>query len=242
MTTTNASLGTLYLIPNTLGDIEPLNVLPLTVKKTVEDLDVFLVENEKSARRFIKKITPGKSQSKLIIRVISKYLDDPETINFYKEMLQNGQSVGVISEAGCPVVADPGSGAVTIAHQLGAKVVPLVGPSSILLALMASGFTGQSFCFNGYLPIDKKQLKASIQKLEAKAIKEKQTQLFMETPYRNNSLLAELIQTLKPQTLLSVAADLTLPTEWIFTAPVAQWEKLKIDLHKRPTMFSLSGE
>lgn len=239
MTSVNSSLGTLFLIPNTLGEIEPLNVLPLTVKKTVESLDIFLVENEKSARRFIKKITPGKSQPKLILKVISKYLDDPETIHFFEEVLKNGQSVGLISEAGCPAVADPGSGAVRIAHKLGARVVPLVGPSAILLALMASGFNGQSFCFNGYLPIDKKKLKSSLQKLETKALKENQTQLFMETPYRNNNLLAEIMETLNPKTLLSVAVDLTLDTEWIHTAPVGQWKKLKIDLHKRPTIYSL---
>lgn len=154
-------------------------------------------------------------------------------------MLKNGQNVGLLSEAGCPVVADPGSGAVDIAHKLGARVVPLVGPSAILLALMASGFNGQSFSFNGYLPIDKNQLKATLKKLESKAQKEHQTQLFMETPYRNNALLAEIVSTLQPKTLLSVAADLTLDTEWIYSAPISQWKKLKVNLHKRPAIFSI---
>ena len=152
------AIGKLYLIPTTLGDNEPLEVLPLSVKKIVEQLDYFIVENEKSARRFIKKITPKKSQPSLILKLLDKYADEFE-IKKYLDVCKEGVSVGLMSEAGVPAIADPGSEIVRLAHQKNIKVVPLVGPSSILLAMMASGFNGQNFTFNGYLPIDKSERK-----------------------------------------------------------------------------------
>lgn len=227
----------LYLIPITLGDIEPLNVLPLSVKKIVESLTVYMVENEKSARRFIKNISPNTTQSKLQIQVINKFAEDPQQQVFLEETWKSGLNVGLLSEAGCPAVADPGANVVGLAHSLGVQVVPLVGPSAILLALMASGMNGQNFAFNGYLPVDKVKLKTALKKLESKAISENQTQIFMETPYRNNGFLKELIQILNPHTLLCVAADITLPTEWIRTDSVSNWKNYRVDLHKRPAIF-----
>lgn len=229
--------GKLYLIPTTLGEIEPLNVLPLSVKKLVENLDTYAVENEKSARRFINSISPNTIQSKLQIKVIQKFSADPQLSIFLKDAWQKGIHVGLLSEAGCPAVADPGANVVGLAHELGVQVVPVVGPSAIMLALMASGMNGQNFAFNGYLPVDKAKLKIAIKKLESKVLLENQTQIFMETPYRNNNFLKELIQTLHPQTLLCVAADITLPTEWIRTDLVSNWKKHTEDLHKRPAIF-----
>ncbi|MDT8414709.1 MAG: SAM-dependent methyltransferase [Flavobacteriaceae bacterium] len=229
--------GKLFLIPTTLGDIEPLNVLPLTVKKVIESTHIYVVENEKSARRFIKKISPSKTQSKLVIKVVSKYLEEEETMQFLQEVWKNGQDVGMISEAGCPAVADPGFDVVWLAHRSGVKVVPLVGPSSIMLALMASGLNGQNFAFNGYLPIDKPKLKSTVKALETKSLKENQTQIFMETPYRNNNFLKELLSVLHPDTLLCVAADITLDTEWIFTDCVKNWKQVTVDLHRRPAIY-----
>ncbi|PJB12897.1 MAG: SAM-dependent methyltransferase [Flavobacteriales bacterium CG_4_9_14_3_um_filter_40_17] len=229
--------GKLYLIPTTLGEIEPLNVLPLSVKKLVENLDTYVVENEKSARRFIKSISPNTVQSKLQIKIIQKFSADPQLPVFLKDAWQKGIHIGLLSEAGCPAVADPGANVVGLAHGLGVQVVPIVGPSAIVLALMASGMNGQNFAFNGYLPVDKTKLKIVLKKLESKVLSENQTQIFMETPYRNNNFLKELIQTLHPQMLLCVAADITLPTEWIRTDSVSNWKKNTENLHKRPAIF-----
>ena len=228
--------GNLFLIPCTLGDTTPLEVLPLLVKKTIEDIDIFIVENEKNARRFIKNICPKKSQPSLQFSIINKYTDTTEIPDMLIPCLQ-GQNVGVISDAGCPGIADPGAAVVEQAHIKGIKVVPLVGPSSILLAMMASGFNGQNFSFNGYLPIDKGEKKLEIKRLERLSIEENQSQLFIETPYRNNQMLESLINTLHPQTYVCVACDITLTTEYIRTQSANNWKKTKVDLHKRPTIF-----
>ncbi len=228
--------GKLYLIPTTLGDTEPLEVMPLSVKKVVEQLDHFIVENEKSARRFIKRITPTKSQPSLELMLLDKYSDDLETKN-YLDACGKGISVGLLSEAGVPAVADPGASIVKLAHQKGIQVVPLVGPSSILLAIMASGMNGQSFAFNGYLPIDKSDRKKAIKDLEKLSKEKNQSQLFIETPYRNEKMLDDLRATLSPDTRVCVACDITLPTEYIKTLTVKEWKHVKTDLHKRPAIF-----
>jgi 16S rRNA (cytidine1402-2'-O)-methyltransferase len=213
-----------------------LEVLPLLVKKAIEDIDHFVVENERSARRFIKSIVPRKSQPDLNISLINKFTDESE-IPQMLEPCMNGQNVGVISEAGCPGVADPGALVVAHAHINGIKVIPLVGPSSILMALMASGLNGQNFAFNGYLPIDKRERKNEIKRLERLSAEHHQSQLFIETPYRNDQLYNSLLSTLHPQTRLCVAVDITLPTEFIETHIVEDWKKRKVDLNKRPTLF-----
>lgn len=228
--------GKLYLIPTTLGDTEPLEVMPLSVKKVVEQLDYFIVENEKSARRFIKRITPTKSQPSLELMLLDKYSDDLETKN-YLDICEKGISVGLLSEAGVPAVADPGANIVKLAHQKGIQVVPLVGPSSILMAIMASGMNGQSFAFNGYLPIDKSDRKKAIKDLEKLSKDKNQSQIFIETPYRNEKMLDDLRATLSPDTRVCVACDITLPSEYIKTYTVKEWKNVKPDLHKRPAIF-----
>lgn len=233
--------GKLYLIPTRLGDNPPLEVLPLSIKKIIEQLDDYIVENEKTARRFIKRIVPNKSQPKLRLKVLNKYTDENELPSFLNPCLE-GTSVGIISEAGCPAIADPGADVVGIAHNLGIQVVPLVGPSSILLALMSSGMNGQSFAFNGYLPIDKSERKKEIKILEKRSLDFNQSQLFIETPYRNNQMLADLSATLHPNTKLCVACDLTLPTEFIKTMPAKDWKNSSEDLHKRPAIFILQKD
>ena len=228
--------GNLFLIPCTLGDTTPLEVLPLLVKKTIENIDIYIVENEKNARRFIKSICPKKSQPSLNFSIINKYTDATEIPEMLTPCLQ-GKNVGVISDAGCPGIADPGATVVEQAHKKGIKVVPLVGPSSILLAMMASGFNGQNFSFNGYLPIEKGERKLEIKRLERLSVEQNQSQLFIETPYRNNQMLESLTGTLHPQTYICVACDITLTTEYIKTHTANDWKNIKVDLHKRPTLF-----
>lgn len=228
--------GKLYLIPTTLGDNEPLEVLPMSVKKIIEQLTYFIVENEKTARRFIKKITPTKTQASLEIKLIDKYVDAVE-VNSYLDICLQGQSVGVLSEAGVPAIADPGADVVKLAHKKGVQVVPLVGPSSILMAMMASGMNGQSFTFNGYLPIDKSDRKREIKRLERLSREHDQSQIFIETPYRNHKMLDDLQAALSPQTQLCVAANITLPTEYIKTFSIAEWKNKKPEIHKIPAIF-----
>ncbi|SHI82080.1 SAM-dependent methyltransferase [Algibacter luteus] len=232
----NNSIGKLFLIPTTLGENEPLEVLPIKVKQTIERLDTFIVENEKTARRFIKKIAPEKSQPSLKIFHLNKFTDEAELPTFLYPCL-NGFNVGLLSEAGCPGIADPGADIVKIAHEKSIKVVPLVGPSSILLALMASGMNGQRFAFNGYLPIDKGERKSEIKRLERLSFDQNQSQIFIETPYRNNKMLEDLTSILENNTNVCVACDITLTSEFIKTQTANQWKKNKVDLHKRPTIF-----
>jgi 16S rRNA (cytidine1402-2'-O)-methyltransferase len=229
-------LGKLYLIPTTLGETEPLEVMPLSVKKVVEEIDFYIVENEKSARRFIKKISPKKSQSSLHIMLLDKYAEELET-STYLDICKQGMNVGLLSEAGVPAIADPGASIVKMAHQNNIKVVPLVGPSSILLAMMSSGMNGQNFAFNGYLPIDKADRKKAIKDLERVSKDKNQTQIFIETPYRNEKMFADLKATLTPTTNLCIAADITLPTEYIKTMMVQDWKHQQPDLHKKPAIF-----
>ena len=228
--------GNLYLIPCPLGDTPPLEVLPFLVKKAVEEIDHYIVEHEKNARRFIKNLVPRKSQPDLHFQIINKFTNDSDIPDMLNPCF-DGINIGVISDAGCPGIADPGAIVVAEAHAKGIKVVPLVGPSSILLAMMASGFNGQNFAFNGYLPIDKKERKTEIKRLERLSKEQDQSQLFIETPYRNNQILESLVNTLHPQTRLCVACDLTFSSEYIKTQTSEGWKRTKVDLDKRPTLF-----
>jgi 16S rRNA (cytidine1402-2'-O)-methyltransferase len=228
--------GVLYLIPTTLGDNEPLEVLPLSVRKVIEEVDYFIVENEKTARRFIKRITPKKSQPSLTLYKLDKYADEFE-VKTYLDVCEKGVSVGLISEAGVPAIADPGAEIVKLAHEKRIKVVPLVGPSSIILAMMASGFNGQNFTFNGYLPIDNSERKKAIKNLEKLSKEKNQSQIFIETPYRNEKMFTDLKNTLTPVTKLCIACDITLQNEYIRTLEVRDWKNEHPDLHKRPTIF-----
>ena len=228
--------GKLYLIPTTLGENEPLEVMPYSVKTIVELLDHYIVENEKSARRFIKKITPKKIQSSLIMMKLDKYAKEIET-RTYLDLCKQGVSIGLLSEAGVPAVADPGASMVKLAHEKGIQVVPLVGPSSILMALMASGLNGQNFAFNGYLPIDNSERKKGIKALEKLSMEKNQSQIFIETPYRNQKMFTDLKSVLSPGTLLCIAIDISLPKEFIKTYTIAHWKRQSPDLHKRPAIF-----
>ncbi|MDP5096294.1 MAG: SAM-dependent methyltransferase [Flavobacterium sp.] len=235
------TLGKLYLIPITLSNpgettVVPEDVLPQTIKRTIDFVDYYIVENEKTARKFIKSIHPEKKQPELKISVLNKHTEITEHNEFIQPLL-NGKNIGLMSESGCPGIADPGAVIVKLAHEKGIQVVPLVGPSSILLALMASGMNGQSFAFNGYLPIDKNDKKQALKNFERLSQDKNQSQLFIETPYRNNKLMEDLLQILQPNTYLCVACDITLPTEFIKTKTVNEWKKEKADLQNRPCIF-----
>jgi len=232
--------GKLYLIPTTLGENEPLEVLPISIKRAIENIDYYIVENEKTARKSIKKISSKKSQHNLHIEILNKYTEQ-QAIPGYLQPCLEGHDVGVLSEAGCPGIADPGADVVKIAHEKGIQVVPLVGPSSIFLALMASGMNGQNFAFKGYLPIDSVDRKKALKQMEKTSKDQHQSQICIETPYRNDKLLAEMLKMLSNQTLLCIACDITLSTEYIYTKTVADWKKTTVDLHKRPTIFIVQG-
>lgn len=229
-------IGKLYLIPTTLGETEPLEVMPLSVKKVVEQIDYYIVENEKSARKFIKKISPKKSQPSLNLMLLDKYAEDIETAR-YLDICREGINVGLLSEAGVPAVADPGASIVKMAHQNNIQVVPLVGPSSILMAMMSSGMNGQNFAFNGYLPIDKSDKKKAIKELERLSKDKNQSQIFIETPYRNEKMFADLKSTLTPTTFLCIAVDITLPSEFIKSMTIKDWKHQQPNLHKKPAIF-----
>jgi len=228
--------GVLYLIPSPLGQNAPMEVLPLTVRKVIEELTHFIVENEKDARAFIKRISPKKNQSTLKLFPLNKFTL-PEEILTYLDPIEEGITMGVISDAGCPGVADPGAEIVKMAHRKKITIHPLVGPSSILLAIMGSGLNGQNFAFNGYLPIDKAKRQKEIKKLEKKSFDFNQSQLFIETPYRNDQMLQDLLKSLDRNTEVCVACDLTLPTQFIKTLSVKEWKKLNLTFHKRPAIF-----
>ncbi len=230
--------GNLYLIPTTLGEQNPLLVLPQQVLEIINQTNHFIVENEKNARRFIKKVNPEKNQNDLILYTLNKHTN-PKDYSSFLEPISKGNTVGIISDAGVPGVADPGAEIVQLAHQKNITVKPLVGPSSILLAVMASGLNGQSFAFSGYLPIDNQERKKSIKELENKAKHYNQTQVFMETPYRNTKLIEDILKFGSPATQLTIACDITLDTESIQTKTLAEWKKAKYNFHKRPCIFCI---
>jgi 16S rRNA (cytidine1402-2'-O)-methyltransferase len=228
--------GTLYLIPVPLAENTAAKSFTPYLTDTINSIKEFIVENEKTARRFLKEAKLKTPQSELLVHDYGKHNRADGTAEFFKG-LQAGNDVGLMSEAGCPGIADPGAEIVEKAHRMGIKVVPLVGPSSILLALMASGFNGQSFTFHGYLPIDKVERAKKIRELENLSIKNDQTQLFIETPFRNNPMLEEILKTCNPKTRLCIACDLTAETELVQTKTIAEWQKKAPEVHKRPTIF-----
>ncbi len=191
---------------------------------------------KKQPESSLKTSIPEKVQATLRLSALNKHTDKSEYSEMIKPCLE-GKNIGLMSEAGCPGVADPGAVIVKIAHEKGIQVIPLVGPSSILLAVMASGMNGQSFAFNGYLPIDKGEKKSALKNLEKLSMEKNQSQIFIETPFRNNKMLEDILQAINPSTHLCVAADITLPTEYIKTMRASEWKKTKVDLHNRPTIF-----
>ncbi|MGE5395005.1 MAG: SAM-dependent methyltransferase [Candidatus Saccharibacteria bacterium] len=231
-------MAKLYMIPTTLGDTTLERVLPPDLTQIISSISVFIVENIRTARRFLKKVNPAIVIDQLTFFELNQHTDKNE-ISRYLEPLQQGNDIGIISEAGCPGIADPGADVVHIAHMKDIQVVPLVGPSSILLALMASGMSGQNFAFNGYLPIKNPEKSQQIKLLERRMQTEGQTQVFIEAPYRNLQLLDELLKNCEPRTLLCIAADITLNTEFIKTKPVSYWKTHIPDIQKKPAIFMI---
>ena len=230
-------MGILYLIPTTLGDCALSQVLPDGNTSIIKGLKVFIVENIRTARRFLKQVDRDIIIDELQFFELNQHTDLNQ-ISQYLEPLKTGQNIGIISEAGCPAIADPGADIVALAQQRKIKVVPLVGPSSILLSLMASGFNGQSFAFQGYLPIEKGQRSDKLKQLERRIYNEQQTQIFIETPYRNMQMFEELLKSLQPQTKLCIAVDITSANEDIRTKAISEWKtSLAPELHKRPCIF-----
>lgn len=238
------TFGKLYLIPVPLSDHAAAASFTEFSRQTINEISEYIVENEKTARKFLKQAGLQRPQSELIIHDYGKHRRGEVPASSYLKAAKEGRDLGLMSEAGCPGIADPGAEVVAEAHRLGIEVVPLVGPNSILLALMASGFNGQSFAFHGYLPIDKGPRSARVRELERESAQRNQTQIFIETPFRNNSVLEELLKTLDSRTELCVAVDLTGPTEQVVSQSVGQWrsgqgKSFKEDLHKRPAIFLL---
>lgn len=233
------SKGTLYLLPVPLSDQAASASYTTYFSEVINAIDEYIVENEKTARKFLKQAGLKMPQQQLVLHDYGKHArDEYDKDRFFKALLE-GKDVGLMSEAGCPGIADPGADIVARAHQLGIKVRPLVGPNSMILALMASGFNGQTFAFHGYLPIDKAARATKIKELEQVAQKAKQTQLFMETPFRNNQLLEEVLKVCSPKTRLCIACNITDPDEWISSDSIENWKKKKVDLHKKPAIFLL---
>lgn len=232
--------GNLYLIPNTLGDVPVVDVIPQTIGNLLNEIDVFIVEDARTARRFLKKAGYTHSLDTVVLHLLNEHTPVEQTKKYLDAAL-NGKNVGILSEAGNPCIADPGAIIVKLAHQKNIRVIPIVGPSSILLALIASGFNGQCFCFHGYLPKEKTERFKKIKSLEREAIQKNQTQLFIETPYRNNQLLQELIAGCDNSTKLCIACDLTLTTEFIKTKSISDWKKEIPELNKRPALFLIGA-
>lgn len=232
--------GILYLIPTPLGEGDPNIVLPASVPSVLKQLKHFIVEDTRSARRFISRMKLGMNIEELLFEELNEHSKTSE-IGHLMTPLKNGLNVGLLSEAGVPGVADPGALAVEAAHQQGIRVVPLVGPSSIILTVMGSGLNGQNFAFNGYLPVKPEERTKKIILLEKRSIQETQSQLFIETPYRNQKLWDDLIKSCQASTRICLGCDLTTDTEWIETHSVYEWKKRKVDLHKRPCVFMLQG-
>jgi len=231
--------GKLYLIPTILGADTQDKTLPLIILDHIKNIDVFIVENIRTARRHIKKIYLEKDIDNTTFYSFGKH----DTLELEKDFLPhilNNKDVGLLSEAGLPCIADPGSKIVEYAHMFQIDVIPLVGPSSILLALMASGMNGQNFAFTGYLPIDKNERVRALRNLENLAKKTGQTQIFMETPYRNNQLITAILKTCKSNTRLCIASDITMPSEEIKTRTILEWKEVNINIHKKPTIFLIS--
>ena len=229
----------LYLIPSFLSDNTLKKVIPDDVIKIITNLKQFVVEDIRSARRFISRVSPSLEINKLVFKELNEHSKEDDFVSLSSYLLKN--DTGLLSEVGMPCIADPGAELVKIAHANGIKVVPLVGPSSILMALMASGFNGQSFSFVGYLPIKEKERKEALKVLEQRSLKEKQTQIFIETPYRNISLLNDILKYCRPETMLSIAADITGKRELIISKSISEWKNNLPNIHKIPTVFLLQA-
>lgn len=226
----------LYLLPVTLGDTPVEQVLPAYNKEIILGIKHFIVEDVRSARRFLKKVEASINIDELTFYLLNKHTS-PDDLSGYLKPLQEGHSMGVISEAGCPAVADPGADVVAMAQRKNLKVVPLVGPSSIILSVMGSGFNGQSFAFHGYLPIEAADRIKRLKELEGRIYSENQTQLFIETPYRNNKMMEDIVKTCRPQTKLCIAANITCEGEYIHTKTIREWKGHLPDLTKVPCIF-----
>jgi len=229
-------MAKLYLVPNVLSEGDWRSVLPACIQQVVSEIKYFIVEDVRTARRFLKQVNKEIDIDTLTFFELNKFTQ-PTDLPAFLRPAEEGNDIAVISEAGCPGIADPGADVVKIAHQKGIKVVPLVGPSSILLALMASGLNGQNFAFNGYLPVKPTDRVKAVQMLERKAKTENQTQIFIETPYRNNQLVSDLIRFCQPATQLCIAADLTGENEYVVTKTIQQWKTRVPELHKIPVIF-----
>lgn len=230
--------GNLYLIPTTLGEQQPADVIPAKVLGIASQLRHFIVENTRTARRFLRAVDPTFPIDDCDFSELNEHTD-LTTIGQYLDACERGEHIGLMSEAGVPAVADPGNAVVAMAHTKGVRVVPLSGPSSIILSLMASGLNGQNFAFNGYLPVKPAERSKAIRNFERRSQIEHQTQLFIEAPYRNMALFDDFMKMLLPETRLCIAVDITLETESILTLRVKDWPKHKPELHKRPAIFAI---
>ncbi|MEO8112369.1 MAG: SAM-dependent methyltransferase [Ginsengibacter sp.] len=227
-----------YLIPSFLSE-NAVETIPAYVLQAIKHCQVIFAENERTARRFLKSLDREIVIDNFEWHTIHKA--EKEMVNIFRQRIKEEKNIAIISEAGCPGIADPGQILIHEAQKLNAVVKPLVGPSSILLALMASGLDGQQFCFTGYLPIDNAERNKKLKQLEEESAKNKSTQIFIETPFRNNKMLEAILQNCKPSTLLCIAAEITSPQEWIKTKTIAEWKNQKTDLHKKPVIFLLLG-
>ena len=233
------ALGTLYMVPVTLGDDNLSNVIPADVIKIVQTMEHFVVENEKSARRFLGSVKTNKPVRELSFQLLNEHTAEKDLPALITPLLA-GHNVGMLSEAGCPGIADPGASLAALAHRKGIKVAPLVGPSSILLSLMASGFNGQQFTFLGYLPSDKAARVNRLKELEKQSQRLNETQIFIETPYRNQHMLEDILASCAGNTKLCIARNVSLETELVVSKTIAEWKKSELpDLHKQPTVFLL---
>ncbi len=228
--------GTLYLIPSPLGENEPAEVIPAPVLDKLRTLGTFVVEELRTARRYLSRAGLKGHIDALEFHVLNEHTPESE-VEAMAALFEDGRDVGLITEAGLPAVADPGAALVALCHQRGIRVVPFVGPSSLMMALMASGLNGQSFAFQGYLPAKTDERRAAIKSIEKQSAAHRQTQIFIETPYRNDAMLEDLLRICAPATRLCIAADITMPDETILTRSVAQWRKDPITLGKRPCVF-----
>ena len=229
-------MSTVYLIPSLLAE-EGLDAIPAYIAEAIKNCQIFFVENERTTRRYFKQIW-----KEMVIDEYEWHIISEKTADTFKKKIEEGKNIGIVSEAGCPGVADPGQALISIAQEMNVAIKPLVGPNSILLALMASGMNGQQFQFVGYLPIDNTQRVKAIKDLETESVKKKCTQVFIETPYRNNQLIEALLKNGTNSTKLCIAVDITGKNEWIKTKTIAEWQKNKPDIHKRPAIFLLYTE
>jgi 16S rRNA (cytidine1402-2'-O)-methyltransferase len=232
--------GNLYLIPTPLGETGFEASLPAYNLQILQTIDVFIVEELRTARRFLRKAGYTKDFENVEFYLLNEHTPDNEALTML-EKAGSGQNIGLLSEAGLPCIADPGNIVVRLAHQKGIRVIPLTGPSSIMMALMASGFNGQNFVFHGYLPVKPEERAKALRELEQAQARHNQTQIFIETPYRNIAMLESIVKTCHPSLMLCIAVDLTLTTEWIRSLAISEWKKQKPDLHKRPAVFLLGG-